>query len=217
MSKVTVHHLNNSRSTRVLWLLEELGIPYDIVQHKRGNDLLAQDDLKAVHPMGKAPVITVDGATIAESGACIEYILARFGQDSPLRVDPASKEYADYIYWMHCAEGSVMSTFILNMMLGRVASSEVRKQIMDPRIKTALSHIEAQLARHDGKGLVKPGLTAADIQMSTIYETVESMGLLPSYPSIEAFYKSMHANPHYKEAESKGGPVDFKAFLKAKS
>ena len=113
---ITLHHLNNSRSQRVLWLLEELGVPYEIVRYQRRPDMLAPVELRAVHPLGKSPVITDGGRTIAESGAIIEYLVDTYGEGKGLRPARGTPEHDRYTYWLHYAEGSAMPILLLKLV-----------------------------------------------------------------------------------------------------
>jgi glutathione S-transferase len=217
---ITVHHLNNSRSQRVLWLLEELGIDYEIVRYERDpNTMLAPPALRAVHPLGKSPVITDEGATVAESGAILEYIVNRHGGGrlAPL---PNSDERLRYTYWLHYAEGSAMPPLLLKLVFGRMAdgpgpfflrpilraiSAKVQSSFIDPQLKTHLDFMEGELAK--APWFAGQEFTAADIQMSFPLEAAAARaGLDESRPHLWAFLQKIHARPAYQRALEKGGP-----------
>ena len=198
-----VHHLNNSRSQRILWLLEELGAPYEIVKYQRMQPVpFAPPELKAVHPLGKSPVITDDGKTIAESGAIVEYLLDRYG-NGRMRPKPGSDDYWKYVEWMHFAEGSAMTPLLLALytsLLGDAASPLQPR--VDSEIANHLSYIEAGLG--DRQFFVGNELTGADIQLLFILEAAGSR--LAPYPRLVAYRDRMHARPAYKRGIDKGGP-----------
>jgi glutathione S-transferase len=207
---LTVHHLNESRSQRILWLLEELGVPYEIVQHTRDpKTRLAPPSLLAVHPLGKSPVITAkqeDGGdlTVIESGAIIDYVIRRHGEGR-LAPDPASADYDRYQQWLHYAEGSAMLPLMLNMYVGRLGEAGAP---LHPRIQgeiaNHLSFVNDSLAGRDF--FVGDVLTGADIQMSFVPEVAKAMGKLPEYPHMAAWIARMHARPAWKAALDKSGP-----------
>ncbi|MES2638817.1 MAG: glutathione S-transferase [Myxococcota bacterium] len=217
---ITVHHLNNSRSQRVLWLLEELGIDYEIVRYERDPaTMLAPPALRAVHPLGKSPVITDEDATVAESGAILEYIVNRHGGGrlAPL---PNSDERLRYTYWLHYAEGSAMPPLLLKLVFGRMAdgpgpfflrpvlraiSAKVQSSFIDPQLKTHLDFMEGELAKTPW--FAGQEFTAADIQMSFPLEAAAARaGLDESRPQLWAFLQKIHARPAYQRALEKGGP-----------
>ncbi len=220
---ITVHHLNNSRSQRVLWLLEELGLPYEIKKYQRNPEtMLAPPELRAVHPLGKSPVITDDGQTIAESGAIIEYLLERYGNG---RLEPAAgtPERLKYRYWLHFAEGSAMSPLLLKLIFERIKvtpmpffakpvargiSNKVLAAMVDPNLVRQLDFMEAEL----GKTAWFAGneFSAADVQMSFPVEaSAQRAGLDASRPKLMDFLKRIHARPAYKAALERGGPYSF--------
>jgi len=220
---ITVHHLNNSRSQRVLWLLEELGLPYEIEKYQRNpQTMLAPPELRAIHPLGKSPVITDDGQTIAESGAIIEYLLERYGNG---RLEPAAgtPERLKYRYWMHFAEGSAMSPLLLKLIFERIKvtpmpffakpvargiANKVLGAMVDPNLVRQLDFMEAEL----GKTAWFAGneFSAADIQMSFPVEaSAQRAGLDASRPKLMDFLKRIHARPAYKAALQRGGPYSF--------
>ena len=201
---LVVHHLNESRSQRILWLLEELGTPYEIQHHTRdAKTRLAPPELVAVHPLGKSPVITDNGVPVHETGAIIDYVIRRHG-GGKLQPDPASKDYDVYQQWLHYAEGSAMLPHMLNMYVGRLGEAGA---LLHPRI-------ESEIANHDGyvegwlKGreyFVGNSLTGADIAMSFVGEVARAQKKLEAYPSFNAWLDRMHARPAWKRALEKGG------------
>jgi glutathione S-transferase len=219
---ITVHHLNNSRSQRVLWLLEELGVPYEVKRYERdAKTMLAPPELRAVHPLGKSPVITIGDVTLAESGAIIEYLVERFGAGRFVPV-PGTPERLRYTYWMHYAEGSAMSPLLLKLIFTQIPKApmpalvrpivrgiadRVRKQFVEPQIKLHLDYLEGEL----GKSTWFAGdeFTAADVQMSFPLEAASVRGGLDaSRPKLWSFLERIHARAAYKRALEKGGPYD---------
>ena len=218
---LTLHHLNNSRSQRVLWLLEELGVPYEIKHYQRGPDMLAPKELRAVHPLGKSPVITDGSNTVAESGAIIEYIVETYG-NGWLIPPPKTAERLRYTYWLHYAEGSAMTPLLLKLIfsmlprrapvLMRPVMKAVSKQLVtglaDPRIKQQIDYWEAELGKSEW--FCGSEFTAADVQMSFPLEAAPARGGLDSrYPKCTAFLERIHARPAYAEALKKGGPYAY--------
>ena len=199
-----VHHLNESRSQRVLWLLEELGVPYELMKYGRDPQTrLAPPELKAVHPLGKSPVITDGGRAVHETGAIIDYIIRHHG-GGRLQPDPKSADYDVYQQWLHYAEGSAMLPHLLNMYVGRLKEAGAP---LHPRI-------ESEIANHDGyvdaylKGrefFVGSSLTGADIAMSFVGEVARAQKKLEAYPNFSAWLDRMHARPAWKRALEKGG------------
>ena len=205
-----VHHLNNSRSQRILWLLEELGTPYEIVHYQRMSPIpLAPPELKAIHPLGKSPVITDGEATIAESGAIIEYVLDKYG-NGHLRPAQGSPDHVKYIEWMHYAEGSAMLPLLMHLYLGYLgeAAAMLRSRV-DSEIANHLSYIADAIKGHEY--LVGHSLTGADIQMTFVLEAADASRLLKSYPSLSEYLARMQARPAYRRAIEKGGPYDLRA------
>jgi glutathione S-transferase len=199
-----VHHLNNSRSQRILWLLEEIGAPYEIVHYKRMSPVpLAPPELKKVHPLGKSPVITDGKHTIAESGAIVEYILDKYGAGR-LRPDPKSDDHVKYIEWMHYAEGSAMLPMMMHMYAGYLGdgAAPLRPRI-DSEVANQLSYMENALKGRDY--LVGKGLTGADVQVVFVLEAADASGLLKDYPALRHYLNAMQARPAYKRAIEKGG------------
>jgi glutathione S-transferase len=205
-----VHHLNNSRSQRILWLLEELGTPYEIVHYQRMSPVpLAPPELKAVHPLGKSPIITDGDVTIAESGAIIEYVLDKYG-DGRLRPRPGSQDHIRYIEWMHYAEGSAMLPLLMHMYLGFLgeAAAPLRPRV-DGEIANHLSYIETAVKGREF--IVGHGLTGADIQVAFVLEAANASGLLRDYPALAAYLAHLQERPAYQRAIEKGGPYDLGA------
>lgn len=216
---IVVHHLENSRSQRVLWLLEELGLPYEVRRYTRdAKTMLAPPELRAIHPLGKSPVISDDGATVAESGAIIEYLLRRYG-NGRLAPAPDSADHLRYTYWLHYAEGSVMPLMVMKLVFGRlgkppmpllirpiagVIAAGVQKRWLDPQIALHLDYVEAELER--SAYFAGDSFSAADIQMSFPMEAAAARVKLDRYPRSAAFLQTIHARPAYRHALAKGGP-----------
>jgi glutathione S-transferase len=219
---IVVHHLNNSRSQRVLWLLEELELPYEIKRYKRDpQTMLAPTSLREVHPLGKSPVITDGKLTLAESGAIIEYLIERYGNG---RLVPAigTLEHLRYTYWLHYAEGSAMPPLLLKLIfdqieknpmpffvrpIARAIVSRVKSSFIEPQIAQHLDYMEAEL----GKSTWFTGneFTAADIQISFPLEAaVARGGLNASRPKLMAFLNRIHTRPAYQQALERGGAYE---------
>jgi glutathione S-transferase len=200
---LTVHHLNNSRSQRILWLLEEMGTPYEIAKYQRMSPLpMAPPELKEVHPLGKSPVITDGGKAIAESGAIVEYLIDRYGNG---RFKPArgTDDYWKYVEWMHYAEGSAMFPLLLALFLGFLGDAgEPLRPHVDAQIALHLSYMENGLGGR--RFFVGDDLTGADIQLLFVLEAAGSR--LAPYPGLVAYRDGMHARPAYPRAIEKGGP-----------
>ena len=220
---ITVHHLNNSRSQRILWLLEELGLTYEVKRYERDKaSMRAPASLRAVHPLGKSPVITDDQNTVAESGAIIEYLLERYGNG---RLVPATGTPARlrFTYWLHFAEGSAMTPLLLKLVFNRVEtgpmpffvrliakkiSATVKSSFIEPEIKQQLSYMEAEIAKTGW--FAGDEFTAADIQMSVPLEISASRGGLNSaQPKLMDFLQRIHARPAYQRALQRGGVYDY--------
>jgi glutathione S-transferase len=220
---VVVHHLNNSRSQRVLWLLEELGVPYEVQRYERdAKTMLAPPALMAIHPLGKSPVI-VDGAvTIAESGAIIEYLVAKYGEGR--LIPPAGTEQRlRYTYWLHYAEGSAMTPLLLKLVFDRISTNPapwpisaiarriaatVTKTFIAPNLQRHFDFIEAELHAHTW--FAGEQFTAADVQMSFPLEiAVPRAGLNTNRPKSIAFLGRIHAREAYKRALERGGKYDY--------
>jgi glutathione S-transferase len=205
---IIVHHLNDSRSQRILWLLEELGIPYEIERHQRDPQTrLAPPELKAVHPLGKAPVISDDGRVVIESGAIIDYIIRRHG-GGRLQPDPATPLYDDYMQWLHFAEGSAMLPLLLKLYVSRLGDAGAP---LAPRIESEianhLGYIDKMLAGRDY--LLGNDLTGADIQLSFVGEIAGGRANRAAYPNVEAWVRRFQARPAYQAALGRGGPYSF--------
>ncbi|HZR83998.1 MAG TPA: glutathione S-transferase [Candidatus Binatia bacterium] len=207
---LTVHHLNNSRSQRILWLLEELGTPYEIKHYQRMQPLpIAPPELRAVHPLGKSPVITDDGLTIAESGAIIEYILDKYG-NGRMRPAASSPLRLHYVEWLHYAEGSAMLPLLLALysnMLGDGAAP--LRPYIDGEIAKHLSYIADGLGGREY--LVGDSLTGADVQITFVLEAAAAGNRLSDYPALTRYVERMHARPAYERAIEKGGPYQLMA------
>ena len=220
---LVVHHLNNSRSQRVLWLLEELGVPYEIRKYERNaQTMLAPPELQKVHPLGKSPVITDGDVTVAESGAIIEYLVERYGNG---RFSPAigTPERLRWRYWMHFAEGSAMPPLLLKLIfdmvesspmpffvkpIARAISGKVKAMMVTPNLNRQLDFMEGELAKSEW--FVGNEFSAADVQMSfPIEAAAQRAGLDASRPKLMGYLKRIHARPAYKKALERGGPYSF--------
>lgn len=216
---IIVHHLNNSRSQRILWLLEELGLDYEIKKYQRdAKTMLAPPELRAVHPLGKSPVITDGENTVAESGAIIEYLLERYGNGKFMPA-PGTADKLRYTYFMHYAEGSAMTPLLMKLVFDKVESSpmpffakpiakgiagKVKSSYIMPQIVAHLKYLEAEL----GKSTWFAGeeFTGADVQVSFVLEAAAARGGLgKQYPKLDAFLKRIHARPAYQRALERGG------------
>jgi glutathione S-transferase len=220
---IIVHHLNNSRSQRVLWLLEELGLPYEIVRYQRDpKTMLAPRELRAIHPLGKSPILQDGDVTVAESGAIVEYLLERYGQGR-LKPDVGSADWLRFIYFLHYAEGSAMPPLLLKLVFVRMETAPVpffakpvarllakgaQKAFIDPQLKLHLDYLEGEIGKSEW--FAGDAFTAADIQMSFPLEAAASRGGLDaSRPKLHAFLERIHARPAYQAALAKGGKYDF--------
>ena len=220
---LVVHHLNNSRSQRILWLLEELGVPYEIQRYQRDPETqLAPPELRAVHPLGKSPVITDGPVTVAETGAIVEYLLDTYGQGR-LRPAPGTPEALRYRYWLHFAEGSAMTPLLLTLIFDRIANGPmpfivrpvaraISHKVMDllvrPNITRQLDYMEAELGR--SPWFAGDELSGADIMMSFPLEAAaQRAGLDARRPKLMALLDRIHARPAYKQALARGGRYDF--------
>ncbi len=206
---IVVHHLENSRSQRILWLLEELGLKYEVRQYARDpKTRLAPPELKAVHPLGKSPVITDGKLTVAESGAIVEYLIRRYGRHRLMPSEHGS-DFVSYLQWMHYAEGSAALPLLLALYVGRLGEAGAPLQ---PRIQSELAnhfgYIDQSLAGRDF--LVGHGLTGADIQMTFVLEAAEAGGRLKDYPNAARYHAALKARPAYKRALERGGAYDLK-------
>jgi glutathione S-transferase len=219
---ITVHHLNNSRSQRVLWMLEEIGLPYEIRRYERDpKTLLAPASLRGIHPLGKSPVITDGDMVLAESGAIIEYLVEKYAQG---RFAPAhgTPERVRYNYWLHYAEGSAMPPLLLKLVfiqmpkapmpafvrpIVRRLAGQVQKSYVDPQIAMHLDYLESEIAK--GPWFVGPEFTAADVQMSFPIEAAASRGGLGGSRShLLGYLGRIRARAAYQRAIERGGPFE---------
>jgi len=217
---ITVHHLENSRSQRVLWMLEELGVAYEVKRYRRLPSMQAPPELRAVHPLGKSPVI-VDGAnTLAESGAILEYLGETYG-DGRLVPTRGSPERLHYSYFMHYAEGSLMPLLFMKLVFGRLPgrvpwlmrpvaraiSAGADKTLLMPQIGGHFMFLEGELGKR--AWFAGAEFTAADIQMSFPLEAAAARApLVRQMPRLAAFLDRIHARPAYQRALEKGGPFE---------
>ena len=219
---ITVHHLDNSRSQRVLWLLDELGLDYELKLYRRDPvTMLAPASLRAVHPLGKSPVISDGDTSVAESGAIIEYLIERHGRGR-LAPPPGTPERLRYTYWMHYAEGSAMPPLLLSLVFARLPKSpmpffvrpivrglaeKVKKSYIGPQLELHFSFMEGELAKRTW--FAGEAFTAADIQMSFPVEAAAARGALGAgRPKLSAYLDRIHARPAYRRAVEKGGPFE---------
>ena len=204
---ITVHHLNDSRSQRILWLMEELGLPYEIKRYQRLPTRLAPPELAAIHPLGKSPVVTDGGKTIFESAAIIDYVIRRHA-NGRLQPDPATPAYDDYQMWLHYAEGSAMLPLMLHLYVSRLGEGGAP---LTPRIESEIANHLGYLDAHlKGKQFLLGDLfTGADIQMSFIPEIAEVFGKRAAFPNLDAWIRRLHERPAYKKALEKNGPYRF--------
>ncbi|MCC6073054.1 glutathione S-transferase [Massilia sp. GCM10020059] len=217
---IIVHHLNNSRSQRILWLLEELGLTYEIKKYQRDpKTMLAPPELRAIHPLGKSPVVSDGDIVVAESGAIIEYMVER--QGGTQLVPPAgTADKRRYTYFLHYAEGSAMPPLLMKLVFDRIETApmpffvkpvarsiaqKVKRSFILPQIQQNLAFLESEL----GKSTWFAGeeFTAADIQLSFVIEAAASRGGLDAkYPKLNAYLERIHARPAYQRALERGGP-----------
>ena len=224
---ITVHHLETSRSQRILWLLEELGVPYELKVYQRDKATkLAPPELKKIHPLGKSPVITDNGEVIAESGAIVEYLVETYGAQAggdlthlqPVRGTP---DYRQCRFWMHYAEGSLMNWLVMKLVfmtiptqpmpffvkpIAKALCGTVQEKLIDPNVNTALDYIEKHLATHHW--FAGEHLTMADFQMSFAVEAALARANKgAARPYLQAYQQRMEARPAYQRGIAKGGPV----------
>ena len=216
---ITVHHLNNSRSQRIVWLLEELGLDYEIKRYQRDpQTMLAPASLRAVHPLGKSPVITDGELTLAESGAIIDYLIERYGAGdfAPAAGTPARLRYN---YWLHYAEGSAMTPLLLKLVFDRIESApmpffvkpiakgisaKVKSSFIEPQLKQHLDYLEGELGQSGW--FAGDAFSGADIQLSFVLEAAAARGGLDvSRPKLMDFLKRIHERPAYQRALGRGG------------
>lgn len=212
---LTVHHLNQSRSHRILWLLEELGLPYDVMYYRREKSMLAPEALKKVHPLGKSPIITDGALTLAESGAIIDYIEDRY--DSAFLLTPQdsrSDEWVRYRYWLHYAEGSLMPLLVMKLIFGMLGKAPVpllarpigaavgkgvSHKYLDPQLLTHSGYLENHLSLHPW--FAGERFSAADIQMSFPLEGLASRVGITGYPALQAYLDKLQRRPAYQRAK----------------
>lgn len=217
---LTVHHLENSRSQRILWLLEELGVDYEIQRYDRDRATgLAPPELFAVHPLGKSPVITDDGVTVAESGLIVEYLIEKYG-NGRLMPEIATPEYLQFRYWIHYAEGTFMPLMIISLILTRIETApmpfflkpvarkiaeKTRAAYSGPNTKLNLDYLESTL--QNSTWFCGAEMSGADIMMSFPVETAATRtNLTINYPALEEFRQRIRKRPAYERALEKGGP-----------
>jgi glutathione S-transferase len=218
---IVVHHLENSRSQRVLWLLEELGLPFEVRRYERDTaTLLAPPELRALHPLGKSPLVDMDGEVIAETGAIVETLLDAV-PGTVLRPAPGTGEARRYRYWLHYAEGSAMTPLLLKLIFGQLPkrspglirpivnaiSTKAQSGFIDPQIVSHVGWWEAELGKSEW--FTGDAFTAADIMMSFPLEAASSRAPLDGRPNIQAFLKRIHARPAYQRALTRGGPYAY--------
>lgn len=204
---ITVHHLNNSRSQRILWLMEELGVPYEIKEYARDSVTnLAPPELKAIHPLGKSPVVTDDGEVLAESGMIIDVLARRYGPH--FSRDPGAPDYPAYMHWLHFAEGSAMTPFLLALYTGMLgeAAAPLQPRITS-EIQNHMSYVEGHLAGREF--FLGDSLSGADFQMSFIGEIAKGNGMIAALPNTGAWIDRLHARPQWQAALEKGGPYRY--------
>ena len=224
---ITLHHLATSRSTRILWLLEELQLPYELKVYQRDKATrLAPPELKKIHPLGKSPAITDGGEVLAESGAIIEYLVETYGLQAGsdlarLQPAPGTPAHRQCRFWMHYAEGSLMNWLVMKLVFGsipaqpmpffvrpvaRAICTGVQQRLIDPNLATALAFIEKHLQQHHW--FSGPDLTVADFQMGFAVEALASRASQAgASPHLQAYLQRMRARPAYQRALAKGGPV----------
>ena len=217
---IVVHHLNNSRSQRILWLLEELGLDYEIRRYARDpRTMLAPPELRAVHPLGKSPVVTDQEFTLAESGAIIEYLVERYGEGRQLAPERQSPDYWRYRYWLHYAEGSLMPPLLLKLVFDRIETApmpffarpiakaianKTKSSFIAPNITTHLDFLESELGK--SAWFAGEAFSAADVQLSfPIEAALARAGLDAGRPRLMAFLQAIHARPAYQRALHRGG------------
>lgn len=219
---IIVHHLNDSRSQRVLWLLEELGLPYEVRRHQRdAKTRLAPPELRAVHPLGKAPVIEDGDVRVAETGAIVEYLLETHGAGR-LRPPAGTEDGRRFTYWLHYAEGSAMPPLLLKLVFGllpsrspallkplvRQIAGKAQTGFVDPQLKAHVAFWEAELGR--SAWFAGDAFSAADIMMSFPVEAGADRAFdRTAHPRLDAFLQTIHARPAYRRALERGGPYTY--------
>lgn len=217
---ITVHHLNQSRSQRVLWALEELALPYQIVRYQREKNMMAPDALRKVHPLGKSPVLEDNGLILAESGAILEYLQETY--DSESRLKPQEPELKlNYRFWLHYAEGSLMPLLLMKLVfaslgkppipfglrsLGKVLGKGVQKAYLNRQLETHARYLESWLTDHSW--FAGDRLSMADIQMSYPVMALLSRGGISDLPHLQAWQKKVDMRPAWQRAIQQGGPFE---------
>ena len=219
---IIVHHLENSRSQRVLWLLEELALPYEVKRYQRNRQtMLAPPELLRVHPLGKSPVITDGATTVAETGAIVEYLVDKTG--GQLRPAAGTAEFLRYRYWLHFAEGSAMPPLVMKLVFDKVAqapmpffikpvakgiAAKVLESFVMPNLQRQLDFMESELTSREW--FCGDAMTAADVMMSFSLEaSAQRAGLDASRPALHRFLQRIHERPAYRRALERGGPYGF--------
>ena len=218
---ITVHHLNNSRSQRILWLLEELGVPYEVKRYERDpKTMLAPPELRAIHPLGKSPIITDGDKTIAETGAIIEYLTHTYGNGRltpPENTPDSTSENLRYTYWLHFAEGTAMPPLVMTLIfgeipkrmpallrpIGKMIATTVQKSFLNPNIEAQLNLMESELQK--SPWFAGQTFTAADIILSFPLEAANARAGLGNHPKLKAWLTKIHARPAYQAALKRGG------------
>ena len=218
---IVVHHLNDSRSQRVLWLLEELGLEYEVKRYQRDpQTMLAPAELRAVHPLGKSPVVEEHGIKVAETGAILEWLLDTHGEGR-LRPARGTEEARRFTYWLHYAEGSAMTPLLLRLVFSELAkrapflvrpvakgiSKAMNTRMIQPQLDAHIAYWEAELGRSEW--FAGDQFTAADIMMSFPLEAAAARAGAGSRPRIKAFLERIHARPAYQRALERGGPYAY--------
>jgi glutathione S-transferase len=201
---IRVHHLNASRSMRILWLLEELGLEYEIVNYRRDPDTnLAPPELREINPLGKSPAIEDDGRIIFESGAIVDYLVRRKG-GGELAPDSESPEYDDYVRWLHYAEGSAMLPVMLTLYVSRLGEAG---EPLHPRLESEVRNHFGYISRTlEGREyLVGDSLTGADVQMVFVIEAASKMGLINDFENLEEYVERMQSRPSFRRASERDG------------
>ena len=205
MPKITVHHLNNSKSQRILWVLEELGLDYEIVFYKR-NPGFAPPEMRKIHFLGKAPIVEIDGIVMAESGAIVEYLVARHGAGK-LAPDQSSKDYGHYLEMLHYAEGSASMPIVFPLFMGAFGvQNEAFQGYAQSQIALQLDYVTSLLEGRDY--LVGNAFTAADLQLAFILQSARGQGLLEGRTKLLDYVAALETRPAYRRAIEKGGPFD---------
>lgn len=221
---ITLHHLENSRSQRILWLLEELGVDYEIKLYKRDPKTnLAPDELKAIHPLGKSPLITDGGKVIAESAVIVNYLIRNYDKDGRFTTAPDSEAAQQNEYWLHFAEGSLMPYLVMSLVFTKVKTApmpffvrpvakgiadQVMKSFISPNVENSLRFIEDHLSKN--MWFAGENMSASDFQMIFPLEAAMTRsGIASKLPAINAWVKKVHALPAYQNALKKGGPYDY--------